>query len=159
MSVFVRSATATAAGCVVALLLACTAGGSPRGAVAQDAPGETTPDTEEQVKSLAEQLVGTWKLTQAKTPGRPSGIGTRLKTFTGTRWSVVQPDGSGVVVFTHGGTYAVEGDVLVTKTEYAGRSTRRMIGRTGRYRIEVTGDTMRQADAAGVFNETWTRID
>ena len=145
---------ATAAGCVAVLLAASTLASPPGGAVAQEKPDAVAQ------APLAQQLIGTWKLTQAKTPGVPSGIGTRLKTFTGTRWSVVQPDGrTGVVVFMHGGTYAVDGDLLITKTEFAGRSTRRMIGRSGKYKIAVDGDTMRQADSNGVFNETWTRVD
>lgn len=35
-------------------------------------------------QTLAAQLVGTWKLEEASTPGSPSGVGTRLKLFTGT---------------------------------------------------------------------------
>ncbi|NNJ27101.1 hypothetical protein [Alienimonas chondri] len=142
-----------AAGCVAVLVAACTTEPFLRPAVAQETPGDA------ESAPLAEQLVGTWKLTQAKTPGRPSGIGKRLKMFTGTRWSIVQPDDSGVVVFTHGGTYSVDGDVLQTTTDFAGQSTRRLIGRNGRYKIAVDGNTMRQADSNGVFNETWTRVD
>lgn len=33
--------------------------------------------------NIAKDLVGTWILTKAQTPGNPSGIGTRLKFYTG----------------------------------------------------------------------------
>ena len=107
----------------------------------------------------ATHLVGTWKLEEASTPGSPSGVGTRLKLFTGTHWCVIQPDSSsGQIVFQHGGRYALDGDKLTTQTDFAGESTKGMIGRKGVYTIKITGDTMTQADADGVFNETWKRV-
>ena len=123
--------------------------------VAQEtkSPGTSAPQT------LAAKLVGTWKLEEASTPGSPSGIGTRLKLFTGTHWCVIQPDPkSGEIVFQHGGRYDLDGDKLKTKTDFAGESTKAMIGRDGTFTIKVDGDTMTQADADGVFNETWKRV-
>lgn len=114
--------------------------------------GDATP-------TLAAGLIGTWILERASTPGSPSGVGSRLKMFTGTHWCVVQPDPqSGELVFQHGGRYDLDGDKMKTKTEFAGQSTKGMIGREGSYTIKVDGDTMTQADADGVFNETWKRV-
>jgi hypothetical protein len=108
---------------------------------------------------LAGKLIGTWKLAEASTPGSPSGIGTRLKLFTGTHWCVVQPDpNSGEIVFQHGGRYTLEGDKVKTSTDFAGDSTKSMIGRPGTFTIQIDGDTMKQTDAQGVFNETWKRV-
>jgi len=108
---------------------------------------------------LAANLIGTWKLEEASTPGSPSGVGTRLKLFTGTHWCVIQPDPeSGEIVFQHGGRYELEGGTMKTKTDFAGESTKVMIGRDGTYTIKIDGDTMKQADAEGVFNETWKRV-
>ena len=117
------------------------------------APGASAQQT------LAAKLVGTWKLEEASTPGSPSGVGTRLKLFTGTHWCVIQPDPkSGEIVFQHGGRYELDGDKMKTKTEFAGESTKAMIGSNGMFTIKVDGDTMTQADADGVFNETWKRV-
>ncbi len=110
------------------------------------------------VKTLAEKLIGTWILNEASTPGEPSGIDTRLKSFTGTHWMVTQPDPkTGEVIFHHGGRYTLEGETMKTTTEFAAESTKSFIGRPGSFKIEVDGDTLKQTDANGVFNETWKR--
>ena len=107
---------------------------------------------------LPEKLIGTWELDDAKTPGSPSGIGSRLKFFTGTHWMITQPDSkTGEVIFHHGGRYTLDGNTLKTTTEFAAESTKDLIGNTGSFRIKVDGDTYSQADANGVFNETWKR--
>jgi hypothetical protein len=108
---------------------------------------------------LAKQLIGTWKLEEASTPGSPSGIGTRLKFFTGTHWCIIQPDpNTGVIVFQHGGRYELEGNVFKETRDFAGASTKSMIGGKTTLKLEIDGDTMKQADADGVFNETWKRV-
>lgn len=104
------------------------------------------------------RLIGTWKLEKAKTPGSPSGIGTRLKMFNGTHWCVIQPDAAGKIVFIHGGTYEFVGTDLKTKTDFAGELTETFIGTTGTFKIELEGDTLRQIDPIGVFDETWSRV-
>src|SRR5687767_6338417 len=82
-------------------------------------------------QTLAARLVGTWKLEEASNPGSPSGVGTRLKLFTGTHWCVIQPDSdSGAIVFQHGGRYELDGDKLKTQTDFAGEMTKTMIGRS-----------------------------
>jgi len=110
-------------------------------------------------QTLATKLVGTWKLEEASNPGSPSGIGTRLKLFTGTHWCVIQPDPkSGEIVFQHGGRYELDGSKMKTTTEFAGESTKALIGRNGTLTIKIEGDTMTQTDADGVYNETWKRV-
>lgn len=108
---------------------------------------------------LAAQLIGTWKLEEASTPGSPSGVGTRLKFFTGTHWCIIQPDpDTGVVVFHHGGRYQVEGNKVKTTREFAGESTKTLIGGNKTLTIEIEGDTMKQVDSDGVYNESWKRV-
>ncbi|WP_425613652.1 hypothetical protein NA78x_003487 [Anatilimnocola sp. NA78] len=110
-------------------------------------------------KSLADKLIGTWTLDEAKTPGSPSGVGTRLKSFTGTHWMITQPDPkTGVVVFHHGGRYTLDGATLKTTTDFAGESTKSRVGIFGEFKINVDGDTFKQTDANGTFNETWKRV-
>ncbi|KAA5546925.1 hypothetical protein FYK55_00425 [Roseiconus nitratireducens] len=110
-------------------------------------------------KELAAQLIGTWKLQEALNPGSPSGIGTRLKLFTGTHWCIVQPGpNTGILVFQHGGRYQVEGNKVKTTREFAGESTKSMIGGSKTLTIEIEGDTMKQLDSDGVYNETWKRV-
>ena len=118
-----------------------------------------TPKSKTTANDLATKLIGTWKLETAADPGSPSGIGTRLRFFTGTHWCVVQPDpATGVVVFQHGGRYVLEGDKLKSTTEFAGEVTKSFIGSTGTFTIQVEGDTYKQVDPNGVFNETWKRV-
>ncbi len=120
---------------------------------------ETAQTGDTKSKTLAQQLIGTWKLKEASTPGSPSGIGTRLKLFTGTHWCVIQPDAqTGVIIFQHGGRYELDGDTMKTTTDFAGQSTQALIGRAGKLTIKIDGDTMKQADSEGVFNETWKRV-
>ena len=110
-------------------------------------------------KTLARKLIGTWKLDEAANPGSPSGIGTRLKMFTGTHWCVIQPSvRTGVIVFQHGGRYEVDGDTIKTSRDFAGESTKGLIGTSGKFKIKIDGDTLKQSDSQGVYNETWKRV-
>jgi hypothetical protein len=104
------------------------------------------------------KLIGTWTLSKTDNPGSPSGIGTRLKMFTGTHWSVIQPDETGKIVFFHGGTYDFDGSDLKTTTDFAGELTESFLGRKDTVKLEIDGDTLRQIDPNGVFNETWQRV-
>jgi hypothetical protein len=105
------------------------------------------------------KLIGTWKLEKAENPGSPSGIGTRLRMFNGTHWCVIQPDEAGKIVFFHGGTYEFNGTDLKTKTDFAGELTESFIGRKRSFKLEIDGDTLRQVDPNGIFNETWRRVE
>jgi hypothetical protein len=106
----------------------------------------------------AKMLIGAWRLKEAKNPGSPSGIGTRLKLFTGTHWCVIQPDpASGKIVFQHGGHYSLNGSSLSETVVFAGDSTAALIGRTFKYELKITGDALEQVDPEGTFNEKWER--
>jgi hypothetical protein len=71
----------------------------------------------------------------------------------------VQPDPkTGIIVFQHGGKYTLDGDVLSSTTDFAGTSTRSQISKTGSIRIQIDGDTHKQIDLDGVFNETWKKV-
>lgn len=109
-------------------------------------------------QETAAKLIGTWGLEKAENPGSPSGIGSRLKLFTGTHWCVIQPDDGGKIVFQHGGTYEFDGTFLKTKTDFAGESTKMFIGKAGTVKLLIEGDVLKQIDPNGVYNETWRRI-
>ncbi len=110
------------------------------------------------VQDASAKLIGTWKLEKAENPGSPSGIGTRLKMFSGTHWCVIQPDAAGKIVFLHGGTYEFDGSDLKTTTDFAGDKTSMFIGKAGTVKLEIEGDVLKQIDAKGIYNETWRRV-
>ena len=144
---------------VAVLLGGFTIGVSWFGSTRTHAADDSTQKNDDKQVDLAKQLIGTWKLTEAARPGSPSGIGTRLKFFTGTHWCILQPDpDTGVIVFQHGGRYQLDGNLLKETRDFAGESTRTMIGGKTTLKIELNGDTFKQADAEGVFNETWKRV-
>lgn len=106
----------------------------------------------------AKMLIGAWQLKTANKPGSPSGIGSRLKLFTGTHFCVVQPDPkTGKIVFQHGGHYTFDGSVLTETIDFAGESTSYLIGKTFKLKIKITDETLEQLDEAGVRNEAWER--
>jgi hypothetical protein len=110
-------------------------------------------------KSIADQIVGTWVLVQSDHISTPSGIGSRLKSYTGTHWMITQPDPiTGLVVFHHGGRYALEGDILSATTDFANATTQSAIGSSERLKIIIDGDTLKQIDIdRRIYNETWKR--
>jgi hypothetical protein len=123
------------------------------------AAGDQPQQNDGAADALGKKLIGTWKLEEAKTPGTPSGVGARLKFFTGTHWSIVQPDpATGVIVFQHGGRYELDGSLLKTTRDFAGESTKEMIGTSGKFAIQIDGDTLKQTDVDGLYNETWRRV-
>lgn len=110
--------------------------------------------------SLEVKLLGSWVLEKATTPGKPSGIGTRMKTFSDGRWEIVQRDPkTHEIIFNHGGSYRVEGDILIQKVEFAGPKTKNMIGRVSRFKLTVDKDTYTQIALDNQFNEVWKRVD
>lgn len=123
--------------------------------------GSTSPANDELNASAAEaskKLTGAWKLKSAKNPGSPSGLGTRLKLFTGPHWTIIQPDPkSGIIVFQHGGHYSFDGTVLSETIDFAGESTSSLIGKTFNHKLRVKDDILEQIDPDGEYNETWER--
>ena len=63
-----------------------------------------------------------------------------------------------MIVFQHGGRYELNGETMITTRDFAGESTKSLIGSSGNLKIKIEGDTMRQADSEGVYNETWKRV-
>ena len=144
---------------VVALLGILTVGVAFYASLRAVAADNQAQKSEVSPNDLAMKLIGTWKLETAANPGSPSGIGTRLKFFTGTHWCVVQPDpDTGVIVFQHGGRYVLEGNELRETTDFAGELTTSALGRTATFTIQIDGDTYKQEDPSGRFNETWSRV-
>ncbi len=119
-----------------------------------DAPAEVqADDSKADAKKL---LIGTWKLKDAEYGG--SGIGTRLKFFTGTHWCVIQPDpDTGEIIFQHGGRYTFDGKSYNETIDFAGETTSDLIGKTLKFQLEVTKDGLKQIDESGVYNELWER--
>ena len=108
---------------------------------------------------LAKDLIGTWTLAEAETPGSPSGVGSRLKFFTGTHWMITQPDPkTGEVVFHHGGRYTLDGDTMAGTIDFANKNTAPLIGKTHKFKIKVDGDTFTQTGQDNSFTETWKRV-
>jgi hypothetical protein len=115
---------------------------------------------EEQIrKTIADRIIGTWVLAEADRPGIPSGIGCRLKSFTGTHWMITQPDPkTGLLVFQFGGRYTLEGDMMTGILDFTNASSPSAIGVSGRTRITIDGDVLKEIDIdRGVFNATWKR--
>ena len=109
---------------------------------------------------LEAQLIGTWVLAKSTTPGNPSGIGIRQKIFTPGHWEIIQRDPkTGEVVFHHGGTYRLNGDILEQKVEFATQKTRSYIGQVRKFRILIERDTYTQIGVGNPFNEVWKRFD
>ncbi len=110
-------------------------------------------------KAIADQIIGTWVLVESGRPGTPSGILNRLKSYTGTHWMITQSDSkTGLVVFHHGGRYTIEGDMLTENIDFAAATTQSVIGGSGRFKITVDGDILKQIDVdRGVYYETWKR--
>jgi len=123
--------------------------------------GSTAPANDESNASSSEaakKLIGAWQLKSAKNPGSPSGLGTRLKLFTGTHWTIIQPDPkSGNIVFQHGGHYLFDGTVLSETIDFAGESTSSLIGKTFKLNLRFKDDILEQIDPDGEYNETWER--
>ncbi len=109
---------------------------------------------------LAKALIGTWTLSETKGPaGNPSGIGTRLRFFTGTHWMITQPDPkTGEVVFHHGGRYTLDGENMAETVDFANASTLALVGQSHKFKIKVDGDTYNQVGQDNPWTETWKRV-
>jgi len=102
--------------------------------------------------------MGPWILTESTTPGTPSGIGVRERVFTPGHWEITQKDPkTGAIVFHHGGTYRLVGDILEVKVEFASNKTKSYIGQVRKFRITVDKDTYTQIGVGNPFNEVWKR--
>ena len=120
----------------------------------------TLPSSPGGKESLESQLMGVWVLEKSTTPGNPSGIGIRQKIFTPGRWEMIQRDPkTGDVVFHHGGTYRLDGNVLEQKVEFAANATKGYVGQVRKFKITIEKDTYTQIGVGNPFNEVWKRAD
>lgn len=142
------------------LLLLLVSGHALIGYAAQQPSTSPAPPVRAPKATLEEQLIGTWVLVEATTPGTPSGIGVRQKTYAAGRWEIIQKDPkTGEVIFHHGGSYRVNGDILEQKVEFATQKTRNYIGQVRKFRITMGRDTYTQVGIGNPFNEVWKRVD
>lgn len=111
------------------------------------------------VEGLQSRLLGTWLLEKAQVPGNPSGIGMRRMTFTPSSWEVVQRNPStGAIVFRHGGTYRLQGDIIESTVTFGEAGTANRIGIVSSSKIKVEGDVFTKVGLDNPFTETWRRI-
>src|SRR5688572_6682342 len=126
------------------ILLVCGDASSAQSARPKPEP-PALPESPGSKETLEERLMGIWVLAEATTPGTPSGIGIRQKIFTPGRWEIIQKDPkTGEVVFHHGGTYRLNGDILEQKVEFASQQTKNYIGQVRKFRITIERDTYTQ---------------
>ena len=100
-------------------------------------------------------LVGRWVLTASANPGNPSGINTRIKTFTEDEWQIQQTTAGGAVVFRHGGHYTLRGTAYTETVEFANANTANLIGRTFTATLNLSADQFTQS---APIAETWIRV-
>ena len=108
---------------------------------------------------LAKELIGTWAL--AGTPDNveePPANGGRYKFFTGKHWTVTQADPeTGEIIYHHGGTYTLDGDIYEETILYSTRNNAELIKQTFKFKIKVEGDTYTQIGVGNPYNEVWKR--
>ncbi|HEY7331266.1 MAG TPA: hypothetical protein VH592_26770 [Gemmataceae bacterium] len=124
---------------------------------------DNLPKKAAELTKLAKDLIGTWAY--AGTPDEaadPPKSGGRLKFFTGKNWCITQSDpDSGKVIFHHGGTYTLDGDMYAETIEYANENTAELIKKTFKFKIKVEGDTYTQTgigDDNPFKGEVWKRV-
>ena len=100
-------------------------------------------------------LVGQWVLTASSNPGNPSGINTRIKTFTEIEWQIQQTIAGGAVVFRHGGHYTLRGAAYTETVEFANANTAYLIGQTFTATMNLSANQFTQS---APFAETWNRV-
>jgi hypothetical protein len=116
----------------------------------------TPPPTSDELQA---RLLGTWLLEKAAVPGNPSGIGLRRMTFTTSNWEIEQRNpATGTIVFRHGGTYRLQGDIMESTVTFAEQSTANRIGVVSNSKIKVEGDIFSKVGLDNPFTETWRRV-
>lgn len=117
-------------------------------------------DDEKKPTQLAKDLVGAWVLvgTPEKVEEAPKSGG-RIKFFSGKQWCITQADeGTGKVLYHHGGSYTLDGDELKETIEYANENTAQLIKETNKFKVKVEGDTYTQIGVGNPYNEVWKRL-
>jgi len=115
--------------------------------------------------TVVNPLLGEWLLIASNSPGNPSGINMRHKTFTDTGWEITQKAATGAVVFHHGGHYEIVGSQYTEHVDFANANTASLIGTVGAYQVQFDGAIYTQTGTSasrgtgGPLAETWTRIN
>lgn len=132
---------------------------SPNFLHAQDAvETRSTPKDEVETPTLQSRMLGVWLLAgKPGTTDKPAP-GARMRFFGDHHWLITQADtDTGVVIFHHGGTYTLEGDVLTEKTTFATEPTARMIGQENKFKVSVHNGTYTQIGIGNPWSEDWRR--
>jgi hypothetical protein len=109
-------------------------------------------------KQLAQEIIGTWALAGTSDKIEEVADAARLKFLTGKHWTVTQNDPkTGKVIFHHGGTYTLDGDVYTESVEYANESTAELIGQKYKFKVKVDGDVFTNIGQGNPWNEAWKR--
>lgn len=138
-------------------LLALASSTNPVALHADDSPPAGTSSPQ-----LANDLIGAWVL--VGTPGDvhdAPATGARFKFFTGKYWCNTQADPkTGVVVFHHGGTYTLDGNLFSATLQYANPSTMYLIGRTnGHFNLKIENNLLTSIGIDNSWKEVWKRAD
>lgn len=109
---------------------------------------------------IANKLIGAWVL--VGTPGKVGPVpkkGGRIKFYTGKYYCITQCDPkNGVVIFHHGGTYTLDGNVCTETVQYANPTTMSFIGKTnGHFNIKIEADTMTLIGIDNPWKEVWKK--
>jgi hypothetical protein len=130
---------------VLVCALAVRADDSPR----KDAKENTT---------LAKKMISTWALAGTPDKVEQAPDFTRLKFITGKHWAMTQHDPkTGKVLFHHGGTYTLDGDMYTESVEYANDSTSDLIGQKFAFKVKVDGDILTNVGQGNPWAEAWKR--
>lgn len=120
----------------------------------------TFTDAQPASSQTEKDLQGTWVLVGR--PGLVGGIpavGGRVKLITDHHWSVTQahPE-TGVTIFHHGGTFALNGNEYAETVADANDSSKELIGQTFKFTIKVEGDTLTLLGLGNPWKEVWKRM-
>jgi len=108
---------------------------------------------------VGKDLIGTWILVgKPGEVGEAPAVGGRLKSITGTHWSVTQADPeTGATIFHHGGTYALKGNEYAETVEDANENSAELLKKTFKFTVKIEGDTLTQTGIGNPWTEVWKR--
>lgn len=109
-------------------------------------------------KKLHSQLLGAWVL--AGTPGEETEPqpGGRMVFFGHKHFTITESDpNTGLVLWNHGGTYKLAGNVYTEKLTYATESTKELIGQQFKFKLKIDGDKLIKMGEGNPWNEVWKR--
>ena len=118
-----------------------------------------TPSAKVAPKSLREALLGAWASPNSIDAENELKPGGRMKMFGLKHWIITESNPeTGELVFHHGGTYKIEGDIYEETIKFAALSTKELIGRTFKFKIAVDRDMYEQVGIGNNYNEKLKRL-